>query len=122
MIDVDSSPFNQEFCIYLEYYLCTMFKHHSQKGLRWFWCDGVSCDIGESQLSPKSINDNRRLVTTAWIGKDGQDKYEMTILFGKYSLRKYAKGSSLIDCIPAIEPLDWVEIDTKNKIIEIRLN
>jgi hypothetical protein len=45
----------------------------------------------------------------------------MTIRFGKYSLRRYAKGKSLIDCIPSEETMDWIDIDIDKKTIELRL-
>jgi len=55
------------------------------------------------------------------MGKTGQDQYDVTIRFGKYSLRRYARRTNLIDCIPKEGTLDWVDIDIKHKSIEIRL-
>jgi hypothetical protein len=116
--------FNEDFCDYLEYHLCETFKNsvREKEKLRGFWCDGVSQQpFIDSQITKKSVNDTRKIETIAWIGKTGQEKYNMTIRFGKYSLRRYAKGASLIDCIPSDETMDWIDIDIENKIIEIRL-
>lgn len=114
--------FNQDFCLHLEYHLGSTLEKSGREDVKGFWCDGVlHSPIPEGQLTKKNINDNRKIVTTAWIGKDGQDEYKMTILFGKYSLRRYAKGTSMIDCIPSDESMDWINIDVNNRKIEIRL-
>lgn len=113
--------FNKDFCLHLEYHLCGTFTNSDQEELRGFWCDGVSWDLPDSQITKKSVNDSRKIETITWIGKTGQDIYYLTIRFGKYSLRRYAKGRSLIDCIPSEETMDWIDIDTKNKTIELWL-
>ncbi len=114
--------FNEDFCQYLEYHLGSTLEKSGREDLRGFWCDGVlHTPIPDSQLTKKSVNDKRKIVTMAWIGKDGQGEYEMIILFGKYSLRRYAKGSCMIDCIPSNESMNWIDIDIANRKIEIRL-
>jgi len=121
-LDISNESFNEDFCTHLEYHLGTTFEHSDREDIRGFWCDGVSWDIfPKSQLTKKNINDKRKLITKAWIGKNGQDEYIMTIQFGQISLSRYAKGSSLIDCIPPAETLDWIDIIPENKLIEIRL-
>lgn len=114
--------FNQEFCTALEVRLGTVLVLCGKEELRGFWCDGISSspDI-PSMADKKSVNDHRQLVTKAWIGKNGQDEYELTMVFGQYSLRRYARGTSMIDCIPAENTMDWVEIDVKNKKITVYL-
>jgi len=117
-----SESFNEDFCTHLERHLCDTFIKSKQRDLNSFWCDGISWDpIPDSQLLKKSVNDTRKIVTTSWIGIDGQDEYEMTIKFGKYSLRRYASGANLIGCIPDSSSMDWITIDTNNKTIELRL-
>lgn len=71
--------FSEDFCIYLEYHLSKTFKNFEDDELRRFWCDGVSMPANEKQLTAKSVNDTRKIVTKAWIGEDGQGEYEMTI-------------------------------------------
>ena len=118
----NEQSFNKEFCGHLEYHLCSTFKKSGKEELKGFWCDGVSWSpLPDNQLTKKYVNDNRKVVTKAWIGKNGQDEYEMTILFGNHSLGRYAKGTSMIDCIPSDESMDWLEIDTIKRIITIRL-
>jgi len=115
--------FNEDFGVHLEYHLCRTFENSVKEKLRGFWCDGILWHpFIDSKITKKSVNDTRKIETRAWIGKTGQYEYNMTIRFGKYSLRRYAKGTSLIDCIPSEETMDWIDIDTENKIIEIRLN
>ena len=116
------SPFNEDFCTHLEYHLCKTFEKSDRPDIKGFWCDGVSCNpTSDQQLDKKSVNDTRKIVTTAWIGKDGQEKYEMTIHFGKHALKKYAKGEEMIECILSAESMDWIDIDIKSKKIELRL-
>jgi hypothetical protein len=115
--------FNKEFCDHLEYHLCRTFANSPDPVLKAFWCDGVSeIPSADYQITKKSVNDTRRIATTAWLGKSGQEEYEMTIRFGRYSLRRYAKGANMIDCIPSEDTMDWINIDTDDKAIEICLN
>jgi hypothetical protein len=118
----DKLSFDREFCEHLEGHLSRTFANSDDKKLTGLWCDGVLDPAIEYQLTKKSVNDTRTMVTTAFIGYDGQDKYEMIIEFGKYSLRKYSTGSSMIDCIPSDETMDWITLDIEKKKIEIRLN
>ncbi|MFN0200438.1 MAG: hypothetical protein ACKVTZ_02905, partial [Bacteroidia bacterium] len=85
-------------------------------------CDGISCDVfPDSQLTKKQVNDSRKIITKAWIGTDGQTEYEMVIHFGKYSLRRYAKGTEMIDCIFDSDESDWMWIDIAKKRVEVKL-
>lgn len=118
----NACSFNEDFCTHLEYHLGETFENSDNEELKGFWCDGISWHpISDSQLTKKSVNDTKKIVTKAWIGKDGQEEYEMTIRFGKYSLRRYAKGARLHDCIPSTESMDWVEITPSTKTIQITL-
>ena len=114
--------FSEIFCTHLEYHLSKTFENSNRNDLKGFWCDGVSWNpISHRHLDRKLVNDTRKIVTKAWIGKDGQDEYEMTIRFGKYALRRFSKGTEMIDCIPSADTMDWIEIDIETKKIEIRL-
>jgi len=97
------------------------FNQSDDKNLRGFWCDGVLMPTNDLQLTKKNINDKRKIVTKAFLGYDGQDEYDMTINFGQYSLRRYAKGTDLSDCLPNEETMDWVSLDMKSKTIELQL-
>lgn len=109
--------FNEEFCLTLEYHLCSTFRNSDQKEIRRLWCDGIVCD----QFSKKYVNNNREIETIAWIGEEGQNEYDMKIKFGKYSLRRYAKGTEMTDCIPESDLMDWVEININKKWIVVQL-
>ncbi|MGE3801837.1 MAG: hypothetical protein AB7H80_12530 [Candidatus Kapaibacterium sp.] len=121
-LNIALPSFNDDFCTQLEYHLCRAFQNSDREDLRGFWCDGISpLPASDTQLTKEYVNDNRKLVTTGWIGKSGQDEYEVTIYFGKDSLRRYANGGELADCIPSDESTDWVDIDTHDRTVEFRL-
>ena len=74
-------PFNQDFCTNLEYKLD--FDDLEGDEVKGYWCDGIDHiprDI--KSLSKKNIEKNKRINTKAWIGKDGQDEYEMEMILG----------------------------------------
>lgn len=104
----------------MEYRLCAVFEKFEDPEISSFWCDGVLVPVPE-ELYPKKINDTRRLETTAWIGKDGQTKFTMTVRFGKYALRRYAKGTDLTDTLPDENETSWVTLDLDRKTIEVQL-
>lgn len=119
----NGSSFNQEFCTHLEYHLCRTFQRSERKDLKWLGCDGISSEPAiDSHLLKEHVKNKKLIVTKAWIGEDGQDEYHMAIHFGKRSLKRYANDASLIDCIPSEDTLDWIDIDTERKTIEIWLD
>ena len=119
--ELPKESFNEDFCLYLEYHLGTSFEKSGIHVIKHFWCDGVAMPFIDSQLTKKSVNDTRKIETMAWIGWNGQSEYQMTIHFGKYSLRRYARGTSLLDCIPSSDSMDWVDIDIEKHTIELWL-
>ncbi len=117
------TPFNEEFCTRLEYRICHELEKSTDPELKGFWCDGVSWFATEKQLTKKHLNDKRKIVTKAWIGKTGQTEFKATIHFGKRALSKYAKGIDLTECITDLESqTEWIEIDLENKVIEIKID
>lgn len=121
MTEEPASSYNQKFCTFLEHRLCDTFWLSDNAAIRGFWCDGVDMPYVDHQLTRKHVNDNRKIETKAWLGQSGQEEYTLTIHFGKHALRRYAKGSSLTDCIPNPEPDDWITIDTTTKTLAIYL-
>lgn len=116
------SSFSLEFCEKLEFHLTRTFKNAEDKELKAFWCDGIDpTGVDDLQTTRKSVNDTRKLVTKAWLGKDGQDVYEMTLLLGPKGLSNYAKGKSLLDCLPSDDTFDWINLDTVSRTIELKL-
>lgn len=107
---------NRDFFDILEYRLCDAFKHAEQPEIKSLWCDG----IGGASLSEMMINGNV-METTAWIGKDGQGKYEAKIILGKRALDQFRNEQELIDCIPSATSTGWFKIDVENLKIEIEL-
>jgi hypothetical protein len=119
--EIIKESFNEDFCVQLEYHLTRTFENSEDKNLKGFWCDGVLMPFAESQLTKKGVNDTRKIVTKAWLGYDGQGEFEMTINFGQLSLRRYAKGSDLSDCLPSENSMGWVTLDIERKTIELQL-
>ena len=113
-------PFNKDFCSALEYSLD--FGHFEDENLRSLWCDGIShlpSDI--KSLSISNLKQQPFIKTRAWIGKDGQGHYEMTIHFGPAALSNYINRKDLQECIPEAASGDWIKIDPEQKQIEIML-
>ena len=105
---------DQDFLEQLEYQLTKAFVVSQSKESRSFWCDGILPPIE----SEKNILENREILLTAFLGNDGQTKYDLTLKFGNISLTNYIKGMNLSECIPNSNSSDWFHIDiSRNKII-----
>ncbi|MCZ8217389.1 MAG: hypothetical protein O9262_14185 [Cyclobacteriaceae bacterium] len=115
-----TESFDEDFCVYLEYSLGVTFQKSEDERIKKLWCDGVAMP-SSNQLEKKFISDNRKLITRAWIGVDGQSEFEMTIKLGKSSLQRFAQGKSLKDCISTVNNFDWIIINLEKKKIELRL-
>jgi len=86
------------------------------------WMDGVLMPFVERQLSKKHVNDTRRIETQAWaLTNKGDVRFDLLIYFGRYSLRRYAKGSALDDCLPPINDTEAIKIDFEKDLIELKL-
>ena len=119
-INETRESFDKEFCEYLEYHLTRALGNSPDKEISKLWCDGVVMP-DSLQLTKKNVNDKRQIRTKAWIGADGQTEFELMVKFGDYSLRRYSKGTSLTECVPDCNSLDWVTLDEQEKLIELRL-
>ena len=108
----------QDFCNFLEHHLTKAFSFLSDPAIKSLWCDGVLLPNTENDYSRKSINDKREVQMKAFIGKDGQGEYTMSMKFGSRSLSRYARELDITDCVPNADENDWYEVDVKtNKII-----
>jgi len=117
MKNTSKNSLNDNFCSYLEYHLSRALKNSDRTDIQRFWCDGVLCEpISEAKLSRV-----RRIEAKAWFGTDGQDEYTMAIKFGENALNQYIKGGDLVSTIPSENSMNWIDIDTDKKTIEIRL-
>lgn len=115
--------FNSEFCHFLENHLTLFFSKAKEKQIRSLWCDDILMPGNEIQVTKKSVNDTRRIITKAWIGIGTRSdvQFDLIIHFGKYSLRRYAKENKLDDCIPPLESSQHINIDIENTLIELHL-
>ena len=117
-----NASFNEAFCGLLEHRISQEFYRVKDSELKGYWCDGVSWALNQNELSKKYINDKRKIETRAWIGKNGQTAFKAILHFGRKALSNYARGVSLESTIPELgSDLEWIEIDTDNKTIEIKL-
>ena len=105
----------------MEYHLTRTFGNSEDQKMKGFWCDGVLMPLIESQLTKKSVNDRRKIVTKAWLGYDGQGEFELTINFGEKSLSRYAKNSDLADCLLSEESTEWITLDIEQKTMGLQL-
>ncbi len=119
--NIDFEPsFNQEFCTNLEYSL--NFDNIQRDDIKGYWCDGIDhLPANIKSLAKSSIEKDRIIITKAWIGKDGQDIYEMRIKCGNKFVEAYTTNHSLLDSIPNDNEENWIDIDPVKKQIEIRL-
>jgi len=113
---------NNDFCDFLERQLSKAFANSSIDSIKHFWCDGILLPTFENQYSKKFVNDNRKVVMTAFVGSSGQDQYELTLNFGSKSLSKYQRGLDLVECVPSPEEENWVDINIEQKKIIIQLD
>lgn len=112
----------QDLCEYLESRISAALEASDDERLKGFWCDGVSPPDSETVSSLKTVNDRRQLTMTAFAGKTGQDRYELTLTFGPKALSRHARGLSLESCIPDAESTGWFSIDPTRKTMQIRLS
>jgi hypothetical protein len=117
----ENASLNRVFFEALEWHLGKTFAHSPDSKLQGRWCDGILDPLVDMGSIQKIVNDKRMLVTTAFIGYDGQERYEMRIHFGPFALRRVARNTSLLDCIPDAASTDWVTLDLEGKTLEIRL-
>ena len=110
---------DQDFCDFLEYELCDAFAFSDNELVKGFWCDGVLLPGFEN--SQKLVNDNRKITMIAFVGKTGQDEYELTISVGRRALSKYARGLDISDCVPDFKKPHSFDIDTTKKKLTIQV-
>lgn len=113
---------DQDFCEFLEYEICKAFEHSNDEQIKGFWCDGVLLSQPSNTYSQKSVNDNRQITLKAYIGKDGQTEYELTLKFGNKALCRFARNLDIKECVPNTDIRNWFNIDIKQNKIEIQLD
>lgn len=113
---------DQDFCEFLEYEICKAFKHSDNEQIKGFWCDGVLLNQSDNSYSQKIINDNKQVILKAFIGKDGQTEYDLTLKFGNKALSRFVRNLDIKECVPNPDKTNWFDIDTKRNKIEIQLD
>ncbi len=113
---------DRAFCEFLEYEICKAFKYSDNDQIKGFWCDGVLLNQSERYYSPEVVQHNKQVLLKAFIGKDGQSEYELILKFGDKALSRYKRSLDIIDCVPKPNNQNWLEINIKEKIIEIQLD
>ncbi len=113
---------DRNFCDFLEYEICKAFQHSDNSEIKGFWCDGVLLPLTDNTYPKQFINQNKYIVLKAFIGKNGQQEYELILKFGNKALRQLAKNIDIKDCVPNPDKPNWFNIDTKHYRIEIQLD
>lgn len=113
---------DQDFCETLEYKISEALENISDEKAKGFWCDGVLLSEPDNYYSQKFINDNRQAKMKAYIGKDGQGVYSLTLKLGSKALSRYARNLDIAECIPQTDFAKWFGIDTSKQEIEIQLD
>lgn len=109
--------FDQSFCDKLEYALTKALRKINDPDLKGFWCDGVLPD----QISTQKLLIEKVIETIAWIGQDGQAKFDMTIFLGVLALERITRNEGLEDCIP-LNLEDVLNISADEKWVEMHLD
>lgn len=112
----------QDFCDFLEFELCKALELSDNDQIKGFWCDGVLLDQPENAYSKQAVLDHKQVILKAFIGKDGQTPYELTLKFGDKALNRFALNLDIKACLPSPDKPNWFEIDTKRHTIEIQLD
>ena len=107
---------------FLEYEISKAFENSDNEAIKGFWCDGILLPESSNSYSQKFVNDNRQIILKAFIGKDGQTEYELTLKFGNKALSRYARSLDIKECLPTLNKTKWFDIDTKGRKIEILLD
>jgi hypothetical protein len=98
-----------------------MFANSTDKEIKRLWCDGVMMPFYDIELTRENVIKTKKIITTAWIGFDGQGKYDMIIKLGKNSIEACERNLNLTDCLPGDESLKWIVIDERQSKIELQL-
>lgn len=112
----------QNFCETLEYKISEALENVKDENLKGFWCDGVLLSEPNKYYSQKFVNDNRQVKLQAFICKDEQTTYDLTLRLGNKSLSRYARNLDIVECIPQADFAKWFKIDTTKKEIEVQLD
>lgn len=112
---------NNDFCSYLEYQLSEAFANSSDATIRHFWCDGILLPTTDTHSSKKNVKENRCMSGTAFVGKNGQAKYELVLNLGDRALSKYSRGLDLKVCIPDPTNGSWYKINVERKTLTVQL-
>ncbi|PVD49336.1 hypothetical protein DC498_25555 [Terrimonas sp.] len=112
---------DQDFCETLEYKICEALESIRDEKVKGFWCDGILLSEPDNYYSQKFINDNRQTKLKAYVGKDGQGVYSLTLKFGNKALSRYTRNLDIAECIPQTDFDKWFSIDIIKQEIEIQL-
>lgn len=112
---------DKKFCEFLEYKISDLLEHSDDAKIKGFWCDGVLLSEPDKYYSLKFVNDNRETSMTAFIGKDGQTEYEVTLKFGRKALSRYERNLDIQECLPSPGDENCFTIDTEKFKMQIQL-
>lgn len=114
------NSFNVEFCEFLEYHLSKTFKNSPDNKIKWLWCDGIKAPSIDNSTASTILN-SQQIITTAFIGENGQDIYELVIKLGTQSLKACNIGGDLKGYLPSYKSAIWIAIDTELKEVILQL-
>ena len=112
--------FNINFCRRLGFHLTSAFYNNCTNKFERIWSDGIS-EPDKWRQDLDEFGKTKEIVTTGWLGLDGQDRHWIIIKLGPLSFEKCMKGLSLRQCLPSDKSLDRVSIDPTDKIVTLQL-
>ncbi len=113
---------DQDFCAYLEYELTKALANSPEPHLKSLWCDGILAPEFDHEYGKKFVNDKREVVMLAFLGKKGQEEYELTLRFGRMALSRFARDLEIASCVPSPDASDWFDVDVEKRKIWVQLD
>jgi hypothetical protein len=102
--------FDNDFCTFLEYRICTLFDDNTSREIKGFWCDGVIFEI---------MLDEKTVLFKAYAGKTGQENYKLFLHLSDISAAYVSQGFDIRSYIPKTSSEETITVDTKKKRIDI---
>ncbi len=104
--------FERDFCDLIEYQICRFFEQCKRNEIKGYWCDGV---IFETMLDQKTA------CFTAFVGKNGQERFKLFLHLGNISSLLYEQCNSLQSCVPEVDKENTFNVDITRKQMNIYL-
>lgn len=109
--------FNKDFCLEAQFRVTASLYGLADKRWERVWCDGILPP--EMYMQEPDADDH--VLTTGWLGTDGQTKHWVVFRVGACTIKNAMNGLSIIDCLPDGSSAGWITIDAEKQVVELQL-